>query len=283
MRANLIILALFSPLFFSASAPGVGFSRVVSLNPDFTENILFLGGGERLVGVTRFCPATPRARVVGDLREVDLEAVVALRPDLVLISRTGNLRTTAESLTAAGLEVRAMERPRSLEGYLDFLLEIGVLVGREGEAAAAAARARDELADLRARARCSRQVPVFIQLDPGPALYTAADGTMIGDMIAVAGGINIAAKFGRRYPALSEEEVIAAAPEVIVICLMGERGEEVRRRWLEFQGIPAVDSGRVHLLEADLACRLGPGLLRGTRTLAAWLHPEWEAVPGGPR
>ena len=215
---------------------------------------------------------------MGDLREADLEEIVRLRPNLILISKTGNRKAVAEALAKVGLNVKTMERPNTVAGYADFIRELGLLTGREARARELSEKIRKEAARLQARTAADGRVRTFVQLDAGPVLYSAGAGTLVGDLLDICGGENIVGDRGRAYPALEVEEVIAAAPEVIVVCVMGRRGEAAVRDWARFPWVPAVAAGRIHLLDPDLICRLSPSLLQGMEQISKWLHPE-ESVP----
>ena len=270
------ILASAVPGHAQSEAPPGGFSRIVSLNPDFTQSLVDLGAGNRLAGITRFCPAVTGARTVGDLREIDAEAVLALNPDLVLATRTGNFWESVDALRRLGLPVRIVERPRTLDQFEDYLREMGALSGRE-EAAEILCRRLDRQREIfRKRAQNGPRPRVFFELDDYPVYFSVGKETMIGELIGVCGGINVCEGLGEPYPSLDAEQVVALAPDVVVVSIMGTNGEAAVRRWLDSGLVPAARRGRVYRVDPDLVCRLGAGLLEGMRELAECIHPEWS-------
>jgi hypothetical protein len=140
--------------------------RVVSLTPHGTELVFAVGGGSRLVGVVEFSDypeAAQRIRRVGDNKAVDLEAVAALKPDLIVVWRHGNARRQLEKLGNLGIPVYESD-PRRLDDIPGALERLGRLLGTDTEAAQAAARYRQELQTLRERYAGRPPVTTFYQV-----------------------------------------------------------------------------------------------------------------------
>ncbi len=248
-------------------------ARIVSLNPDLTENVIALGAGERLVGVSDFCPLPPGDAFperLGGLQNPGLERIAALRPDLVLATREGNSRETVSRLRGLGVEVFVFSESPDFAAYFSFLRDLGVILGRQEAAAALAGKMESTLEGVRARAPAGPPAPVFVQVGVRP-LITASRSTLIGEMIEIAGGENIAAGLSSRYPVFSREQVLAADPEVIIVAAMGSEAEEAMTFWRRFGELRAVRNHRVFLLDPDTVCRLGPRLEEGLELIGLFL------------
>lgn len=255
--------------------------RVVSLLPSNTEILFAVGAGPQVVGVTDFCDYPPQvrglARVGGIVPgSLSLERVVSLAPDLVLSG--GRLQQPViEALERLGIPVFALE-PRTIEGVYDNIRRVGRLTGHveQAEAVVQAMQRRLEavrraVADLAPQQR----VRVFYEVWDNP-LMTAGPGTFIGQLIELAGGINVFGDLRQDWPQVSLEELVRRNPDVILG--PATRGsalvlDELRRRpgW---QDLRAVQSGRVHLLEDNLVSRPGPRLVEGLEQVARALYPH---------
>lgn len=251
-------------------------SRIVSLNPDFTDTLFALGAGEDVVGTTDFClhPDThPGIERCGNLWSPDLEKVVSLNPDIIFATMAGNNPGTVESLRNLEIPVFVAGPQVSFSAYFRLLRRLGVILKREEEAARLIGSFRDEIRELSSRTGKEPPVDVFIQLGAKP-LVTASGGTMVDELIRVAGGRNVAASLPGRYPVMSREQVLVSDPEVIIISTMGSDAPQSRNSWSCFTGLRAVREGRIHQISSDTICRLGPRLREGLREMALLLHPD---------
>jgi iron complex transport system substrate-binding protein len=248
--------------------------RVVSLDPSVTEIIFAVGGAARLAGVTDYCdyPAAARAKPhVGDLLAPSLEAIVALRPDLVIATTEGNSHETVEALERVGVRVYLTTASR--------LADVGALIDRIGELTGqtvAAAALRDRL-DRRVgavrRAVAGRSRPrVLYVLWPDPLLVPGR-GTLLGELIGVAGGESVTAGDATEYPRLSLEAAVARRPDVVVVANHGGGGAPVER-WSALEAVLAARAARVASVDGNLLHRHGPRIADGLEALARLLHPE---------
>jgi len=251
--------------------------RIVSLTPAITETLFALGLGPRVVGVTRFCDYPPEARTkpqVGGYADPDVEAVVALAPDLVLISPNVGNRDGALALRRAGIRVEVVAGERLDETYAA-LERIGALCGvpEQGRTLAARVRAEVEAAADAVRGQPRTRALFCLQTDP---VIAAGHATLPADLLERAGGINVVEV--ARYPQLSMEAVIAAAPEVILQTRMdvqaGDPSSGPVAFWSRWKSIPAVAEGRVIVFDGTPALRPGPRVGEAVTRLAAALHPH---------
>jgi iron complex transport system substrate-binding protein len=266
----------------SAGAPGARRpERIISISPATTETLYAVGAGPRVVGVTTFCDWPPEAKSlpkVGDFLRPDVEAIIALRPDLVVGSPSPSNRPAVLRLEALG--VRVVVKPDyTVDELCAAILEIGRAAGEPQRSAALVAALRGAIAETSRKAASAPRRKVLFVVDHNP-LFAAARGSIPDELIEAAGGVNVARDRGREFVAYSIEEAIAAAPEVIIDATMA--GGSAADFWSSWKEIPAVASGRVHLASGDFVYMPGPRLDEGLREVAAAIHPEiFGARPGG--
>ncbi len=247
--------------------------RIVSLNPDFTENVIALGAGARLVGITDFCRfqngLTSPVRL-GGLWQPNLEVIVTLKPDLVLATREGNNPGIVATLRSLMIPVFVSGHSSGFQDYFELLRQLGDILGREEEADRLIGEFTDRLHRVRLGAAELPPATVFLQIGVKP-LVTINQDTLIGEMIEIAGGVNIAANLSSRYPSISRERVLAINPEVIIIVAMGSEAEEGVAFWEKFPELQAVKNQRIHVIDPDLICRLSPGLMEGIAKIESFI------------
>ncbi len=188
--------------------------RIVSLVPSLTELVWRLGCGEALCGRTRFCEepagAIERVPAIGGTKNPDIEAIVALVPDLVIANREENRREDVEALREAGLETLLTD-PNSVDDALAMILELGEVLGRKTAAGAIVDDARDAIAEGGGGPRPALFVPVWRN-----PLMGLGEDTYGSSVLEAAGASNALA--GRtRYPETSLEEARALAPAAILL------------------------------------------------------------------
>jgi len=257
--------------------------RIVSLAPSITESLFVLGLDEEVVGVTQHCNYPPKAAtrpVVGSYVQFSLEKVLSLRPDLVLAVRDGNPRDSVERLASMGVPVYVLD-PRSLEGLFHSLRRLGELLvrGEEAEAVIRVMRSRLERLTEAVAGRARPKVLLQVGIEP---LVTVGRGTLQDHLIELAGGVNVAVEVPFQYPVMSLERVLQAAPEVILVSSMAGATDAAKelRRWQKWKEIPAVASGRVHLINGDLIDRPTPRILNGLEEMVRYIHPEAARLLG---
>ncbi len=247
--------------------------RIVSLAPHLTENLFAAGAGQRVVGVVDYSDhpeAARRITGVGDYSLPNLEAIVALRPDLVVAWRGGNPDAVLRKLRRLGLKVHETQ-PGRLEDIPNSIEQLGRLAGTEAVAEQAAARFRQRLASLRARYADQARVPVFYQIWHQP-LMTVGGGQIISDAIRLCGGENIFAGLAGMAPSVSVEAVLAADPEAIIASGMGRDTPVGLEDWRRWTRLKAAARGNLFFVPADLMQRPTPRLLDGAEQLCRHLE-----------
>ena len=241
--------------------------RIVSLAPHATELVFAAGAGERIVGVVAGSDWPPAARAlprVGDVHALDLERIVALRPDVVV---TWPYTTPAqvEQLRARGIAIVVTDA-RTIEGIADDIERIGSLAGTDGVARRAATAFRAKLASVRAAHAGAPRVRVFYEIWDSP-LYTVGGRHLITQALDACAADNVFAQIALPAPAVSVEAVLAAAPDAIV----GAFDDAVPPAWLDawrhWPQLPAARYGNVATVDANLLHRPGPRFVDGVGEL----------------
>ena len=251
-------------------------ARIVSLAPSITETVFVLGEGDRLIGVTDYCdypPEATRKARIGGIANPNFEAILALRPDLVIATSESNYAEHVERLVSLGLPVYVV-RPVDWETVLESIERIGDVLGRDavGRAQVAAMR-RDADAIGRGVAGSPRPRVLYV-VWPNPLIAPGRD-TLINDLIRRAGGDSVTGDEPLLYPRLSLETVVERRPDRIIVGRHGqETVEELLRGWDRLGSVTAVREGRVYGVDGNLVHRPGPRMVEALRALARVIHPE---------
>ena len=250
--------------------------RIVSLAPSNTEIVYALSLGDRVVGVDQFSNYPPEAATkpkIGSYSAANLEEVIARDPDLILASGI----TRPDVLTALegrGLAVVVLN-PSDLPGVLANLTLVGQLADVGANAATLRGDLEARIASVAQRAQGTTTKPrTFVELDP-TQFFSVGPKSFVDDLITRAGGVNIAADSGTPFPQLSQEQIIAQDPEVILLGdgSQGVTPESVKAR-AGWGGVSAVKSGRIIVLDEDVFFRPGPRAVDALEALLRYLHPE---------
>ena len=257
----------------SLSAPP---RRIVSLAPSTTEILYALGAEELLVGVTTFCdfpPAVQHKPKVGGMVDPSLEAIVSLRPDLVIAATEGNRDSTVQQLVGLGIPTYVVS-PKSFSGVLESIVRIGKLTERE-EAARRVVAELGQRAERVSRAIRGLPTPSVLYLVWADPVIAPGRDTLITDLIRMAGGSSVSADERLEWPRLSLEQIVTTAPEVIIVAThSAAHVDDALRRWREQKILlPAFKSGRIHTIDGNLLHRPGPRIIDGLEALARAIHP----------
>ncbi len=255
--------------------------RIVSLAPSTTELLYAAGGGTRLVGAVDYSdypPAARRVPRVGGAGSLDLEAIVAQRPDLVLAWAGGNSRDQVARLQAVGIPVFWAD-PQHLTDIPSVVERFGRLAGTEAAARAAARIWRARLRALRARYRDRRPVRVFYQIWDQP-LMTVNGRQMISDVLRLCGGVNVFADLPALAGTVSREAVLAADPQVIIVSGAGAARPAWLRAWRRWPQLSAVKLDQLYVVPPDIIQRQGPRILDGAERICVDLQHARDALAG---
>ena len=246
--------------------------RIITLAPHATELLYAAGAGDRLVGTVDYSDYPPAAKKiprVGSYDRFDLEAISALKPDLIIAWETGNPAAQVDKLKALGLTVYVTQ-PNRMEDVAGQLERYGRLAGSQAAADAAAAQFRQRLDRLRQTYAGKPPVRVFYQIWINP-LMTVGGPQIITDAIRLCGGENVFGQLSQMAPVVSVEGVLAADPEAIVATGMGDARPDWLNDWNKWPRMTAVKRGNLFHIHPDLMQRHTPRILDGAEKLCAEL------------
>lgn len=252
-------------------------SRIAALSPGATELTFAAGAGERIVAVVDHSDYPPEAEAiprVGSHSRLDLERLLALKPDLVIGWVTGNPAEQLERLEALGTPVFQIE-PRTIDEIAATLEQLSRLTGTRETGEAEAQRFREGMAALAERYESAAPVSVFYQVWDQP-LMTINDDHWIGEVLRLCGGDNVFGELDRLTPRPDEEALLAADPEAI---LSGGRGQDDRGwldYWEQYPELTAVARDNLFAVPSSLIARPTPRLLEGAEAVCARLDEARE-------
>ena len=249
--------------------------RVISLAPNLTEIVFAVGGGDRLVGRTSYCDYPPEAKSVtevGDTLHPSLERVIALKPQVVLISTASQLEVFTQQLENQNIAVFVTD-PHDLEGVFRSIDQIGEILGKKEQASTLVQSLRQRTNAVEQAVKQKPPVRVFYQLSAEP-LYTAGHDSFVTDLMRRAGAISVTADIPGAWPKYSSESALASKPEAIILPTGGSMGTGNSKVAEALRQSPAVQQGRVYKINDDHLVRPGPRAIDGLEEMARALHPD---------
>lgn len=252
-------------------------NRIVSLSPDLTETVYALGLEGELVGDTNFCDTPHAAKLkphVGSPKTPSLEAIAALRPDVVLASTSINRVETADALARLGFAVYTTN-PQTVRGVLKSIADVADVLQASAQGQELVGRLQARLDVLRTKLADLPLAHVFFVVWENP-LTTIGQNTFIADALRFAGAESVILS-DQNWPEISFEEVVRLQPDYIVYTSnhSGDSGELLarlrsRQTW---KGLHAVEMGHVVNISDEIA-RPSVGLVDAIEELARDVHPE---------
>jgi iron complex transport system substrate-binding protein len=249
--------------------------RIVSLAPNLTEIVYAIGAGDRLVGDTEYCDYPAEAKNVakiGDTIHPSIERIIALKPQLVLVSTASQLEAFTKQLDEQRIAVY-VTNPRSLDEVFHSIETLGDLLGHHDGAATIVADLRNRAAAVEVAMRSVRPLKVFYQVS-GEPLYTIGREAYLTDLVRRAGGVSVTADVPGAFPRFSDEAALATRPEAIILPSGGSMGTANTTAAAALKNSPAVLNNRVYKINDDHLSRPGPRLIDGLEEMARALHPE---------
>lgn len=246
-------------------------TSAVSLAPNLTEITFAVGAGSRLVGVTSFCnyPEDARKiRQIGDTQTPNIESIVALKPQIVLISTASQMENFTKTLDSQNIAY-FVTNPNSLDDIYKTIYQIGEIFGKSEKAYQTVDELKRRVADVEAKTRAADKIKVFVQIDKN-SLYTVGKDSFITDLIARAGGESVTKNIATGYPKISKETALVLNPEAIILSESADNQEPSE----VFANSPAVKNKRVFKINADLLSRPAPRIVDALEQIAKDLHPE---------
>ena len=251
--------------------------RIVSLAPSITEIIFALGQEQRLKGVTRFSDypsAAAKLPKVGSYVYLDLERIVALKPDLCIAIKDGNPKAVIDRLESMAIPVYAIN-PWNLVAVMNTIRGIGEVLGVSEKANHLVQNMQSRLKRVKLLVSKTASRPrVFFQIGISPIVSVGTD-TFIHELIVLAGGKNLS-EGSIPYPRFSREQVLGLSPEVLIITSMARDAifEKAKAEWNRWAKMPAVQDKRIFMVDSNLFDRPTPRLIDGLELLVKLIHPS---------
>ncbi|NWG09703.1 MAG: cobalamin-binding protein [Nitrososphaerales archaeon] len=255
--------------------------RIVSLAPSSTEILFALGLGDKIVGVDSYSDYPPDAiniePKVGSFSSINIETVLGLQPDLVLA--TGGIqRIVVEALEELGVVVVALY-PQNISAVLSDITLVGKITGKISEANVLITDISERIQDIADITQDALRPRVYIEYFFNGGYWSYGSASMVNEMIYNAGGINVFAGFAGDYMSTSDEAIINADPEVIIIS-QGAMAEscgltiDVIKGRMGWGDVSAVENDRIYEIDEAMLVRPGPRIVDAIETLAYLIHPE---------
>lgn len=248
-------------------------ARIVSMSPHVTELLFAIGAGDRLVGADEysdFPQAAKQLTRIGNSSRIDIERVLALKPDLVIGWESGNSKTDVAKLEEFAIPVYITEIG-SLDNIAEQLISLGKLVGSSDTANEVAGRFRQRLGEMKAAYAGKKQVSVFYQAWDSP-LMTINGAHFISNAIRLCGGVSLFPDLEPLAPTVSKEAVISANPQVIMTDHPDSDVAALLSMWGQWKTIDAVKYGNLFSIPSDLIARPTLRILEGVARICEALE-----------
>jgi iron complex transport system substrate-binding protein len=260
--------------------------RIVSTTPSITEILYALGLGDRVAGVTRFCRYPPEAQLkpkIGDYTNPNIEAIAALKPDLVIIQN--NPARLRERLSPMHLRVIELDQ-QNIAGIYESIRAIGEAAGVPDRAEKLIGSIRAGLGAVHARAAAFKPVRVMFVVGRSQGrldgLVVVGKASFLNEVLHTAGGENIFEDAMAPYPKVSLEEVMSRNPQVILdmgdmadtVGVTDQHKREVVALWDRVATVDAVKHHQVFAIASDFYIVPGPRVINSARSIFDMLHPE---------
>ncbi len=255
--------------------------KIVSLSPSTTEILYAVGAGDQLVGVTSYCNYPEEAsskNIIGGFsaKTISIETIISLNPDLVIAGVSAH-QPIADTLKEAGIPVLSIE-PKNINDITNTIEELAIITGHEETGKNLSDNIKERLtiiADKIKNVTDSEKIRVFYEVWDAP-LMTASPKSFTGQMIDMAGGINIFSDVSADYPQISAEELISRNPQIIISS--DTHGDKLSREEIEkregWETIDAVLNNNVILLDGNIVSRPGPRVIDAIELIAVSLYPQ---------
>jgi iron complex transport system substrate-binding protein len=268
--------------------PGTGYQRIVSLAPSITETLYALGLGEKVVGVTRYCDYPPEVKAkgkVGDYFNPSYEAIVALRPDLVVLLEEDE--RAKEGLADLGLAVLAVDH-KTISGVLESFTTVGKACACEGRAQQLRLTISERIERVKKASGRRPKPRVMICIgrpfgdEPLRKVSIAGQDGFYNEMLRLAGGVNVYQDRVVKFPEVSAEGILTLDPDVIIDMVPQASDDENARaaalkQWQALGSVKAVKGGRVYILGGQHLMRPGPRFVQTLEDIARVIQRESKA------
>lgn len=262
-------------------------NRIISLAPNITEILFALGLGDKIIGVSEFCNYPPQAAnipKVGALLNPNFEAIIAAKPDLVII--LDEMAADKNKFDSLGIDTLIVKHD-SLEEILDSINLIAARCGKSQQAEKIVTDIRNKIKNIQNQINTQNRLKVLVCLgrdySPDPAekpqnSYIAGNDGFYSQMVEYAGGQN--AYTGKLpFPAVSTESVISMNPQIIIDILPTDQKQAnpqiAETQWKNFNQIDAVKNNRIYIFTEDFTAIPGPRFILTLEKIARIINPDY--------
>ncbi len=248
--------------------------RIVSLAPSITETLFAIGAGEQIVGVTEYCNYPEQAtakRKVGGITNPSVETIISLKPDLIVVSMEGNMRSDFDKLTSFGVPV-FVTNPRDLGGIYRSIEQLGVLCGKRSHASALVQAMKTKADSISRLVQKSKRKSVLFFVSSQPIIVVGKN-TFLTQLIELAGGRNTAVRAASTYPTYSREAVLKDNPDVLIF--MSDvlvTPDDLPTLYPEWRTLKAWQQKNIFRIDPDIVSRPGPRAVNGLEALFTIIH-----------
>ena len=245
--------------------------RAVSLAPNLTEIVFALEAGDKLVGRTSYDNFPLEAQqipTVGDTLNPNIENIIALKPNIVLVSTASQIQTFTKQLESQNIAI-FITNPNNLVGIYKSIYQIGQIFNKDAKAGEIVDNLKQRVAYVEARTNTAEDIKVFLQISKEP-LFTIGKESFLNDVINRAGGVSVTENVATAYPKLSKETALALNPEAIIL----SDSEDNKEPNDVFVNSPAVKNNKIFKINADIISRPSPRIVGALEEIARDLHPE---------
>ncbi len=265
------------------SAAGAQNKKIISLTPNFTEILYAIGAGDNIIGISDYSNYPPEVKSitkVGGLFNLNFEAVLSLKPDLVIMPPS--LKGESDKLKGFGIMCLVLKN-ETVEDIIESITEMGKATGFEKQAVLLSGRIKNKLTSISARVKSfpKKKVLFLIGKSPGTlqGLTAAGKYTFINELITAAGGENIIKTGVSRYPKISKESLVELDPDIIFDAsyTMGTSSEDMEREkklWKMLPTLKAVKNNRIIYLTEDFLLIPGPRITQIAEIFLSHIHPD---------
>jgi iron complex transport system substrate-binding protein len=255
--------------------------HIVSLAPNVSEILFAIGAGAQAVGRDEFSDYPTEVKslpsVGGSMGKLNQEAILSLKPDLVLASAI-NTNEQVQSLEKLGLTVFMLPNPTNMADMYQNLETVAKLTGRQAEAAKLIDSLKRRVAAVDSKIASAKERPlVYYELDATDpsAPYTAGPGSFVDQLIQEAGGQNVGSILNGQWAQISVEQLLVKNPDIIILgdFAYGVTIEQLKQR-AGWSTLKAVKDGKIFTFDDNTVSRPGPRLVDGLETMAKLFHPE---------
>jgi iron complex transport system substrate-binding protein len=251
--------------------------RIVSLGPSVTEILCAIGATENIVGITDYCNYPEQIKnlpSIGGFVTPNMEKIIALSPDLIIGRAPGTKMPVVKRLASLDIPVFIIY-PKSIQDVIDTVTKMGNLVNKKREACLLYHSLTTQITKVRGLVKSLKRSRALYLIGFHPFVTVNRD-TLGGQLIELAGGINIAANMMEQHPRCNNEWIIKEDPDVIILSTMQQKfgPEFASKLFCKMPVLSAVRANRIFVIESELIDRPSPRIAEGLSILAEYLHPE---------